>query len=146
MEMSFREKSAWAYLVSIGAVYVPYFTFIFKLALAGELSLLRMTGAFIVATLALIVLSAVYQIVIRIRTRAEAKDERDIAIESRAFRSAHWTLVVLLWLLVPGTTLLSPLFPQLITLVFVGQLGLLAFVVSELVHYATQILGYRRGY
>ena len=37
MDMSFREKSAWACLVTPGVVFVPYFTFIAQLASRGEL-------------------------------------------------------------------------------------------------------------
>ena len=37
MDMSFREKSAWACLVTTGVVFVPYFAFIFRLAGRGEL-------------------------------------------------------------------------------------------------------------
>lgn len=146
MDLSFREKSAWACLVTTGAVFVPYFTFIFQLASKGELSLPRVAVAFVAAVLAQIVLISVYMAAIALRTRQEPRDERDTAIENRAFRSAHWVLVVALWLLVLGGVFLAPVFPQLISVVFVGQLALLSFVLSELVHYATLVHGYRRGY
>jgi cytochrome b subunit of formate dehydrogenase len=146
MDMSFREKSAWACLVTTGAVFVPYFTFIGQLASRGELVLPRVVVAFVAAVLAQIVLSSVYMAVIALRTRQEPRDERDIVLENRAFRSAHWTLVLALWLLVLGGVFLAPVFPQLISVVFVGQLALLSFVLSELAHYATLVHGYRRGY
>ncbi len=146
MDMSFREKSAWACLVTTGVVFVPYFTFIAQLASRGELILPRVVVAFIAAVLAQIVLSSVYMTVIALRTRQEPRDERDTAIESRAFRWAHWTLVIALWLLVLGGVFLAPVFPQLISVVFVGQLALFSFVLSELMHYATLVHGYRRGY
>ena len=146
MDMSFREKSAWACLVTTGVVFIPYFTFIFQLASKGELILPRVIVAFIAAVLAQIVLSSVYMTVIALSTRQEPRDERDLAIENRAFRSAHWVLVVALWLLVLGGVMLTPVFPKLISVAFVGQLALLSFVLSELVHYATLAHGYRRGY
>ena len=146
MDMSFREKSAWACLVTTGVVFIPYFTFIFQLASKGELILPRVIGAFIAAVLAQIVLSSVYMTVIALSTRQEPRDERDLAIQNRAFRSAHWVLVVALWLLVLGGVMLTPVFPKLISVAFVGQLALLSFVLSELVHYATLVYYYRRGY
>jgi Na+/H+ antiporter NhaD/arsenite permease-like protein len=146
MDMSFREKSAWACLVTTGVVFVPYFTFIAQLASRGELILPRVVVAFVAAVLAQIVLSSVYMTVIALRTRQEPRDERDTAIENRAFRGAHWTLVIALWIFVLGGGFLAPVFPQLISVVFVGQLALLSFVLSELVHYATLVHGYRRGY
>jgi cytochrome b subunit of formate dehydrogenase len=146
MDMSFREKSAWACLVTTGVVFIPYFMFILQLASKGELLLPRVIVAFVGAVLAQIVLSSIYMTVIALRTRQEPRDERDTAIENRAFRSAHWTLVIALWLLVLGGVFLAPVFPQLISVVFVGQLALLSFVLSELAHYGTLIHGYRRGY
>ena len=55
MDMSFREKSAWACLVTTGVVFIPYFTFIFQLASKGELILPRVIVAFVAAVLAQIV-------------------------------------------------------------------------------------------
>ena len=145
MDISFREKSAWACLVTTGVVYVPYFAFIGQLIHQGKLLLPLMIVVFVGAVIAQIVLMIVYHIVIVIRTREEAKDERDRIIELVAIRNAHWVLVVALWLLVPGGTMLAPVFPVLSSVLVIGQLGLLCFVLSELVNYATQVYCYRRG-
>jgi hypothetical protein len=145
MDMSFREKIAWSYLVTTAVVFVPYFVLIFRLALRGELVVSRMIVALIVAVIVQVLLSIAYHLVILLRTREEPKDERDRAIENTAFRRAHWTLVVALWLLIPGGVLLYSLFPQLVSVAFLTQLVFLSFVVSELVHYGTQAYCYRLG-
>lgn len=145
MEMSFREKSAWACLVTTGVVYLPYFAFIGQLIAQGRLLLPLIIVAFVGAVIAQVVLMIVYQSVIALRTRQEPKDERDRAIELVATRNAHWVLVVALWLLVPGGTMLTPIFPVLSSVLVIGQLGLLCFVLSELVNYGTQVYAYRTG-
>ena len=146
MDMSFREKTAWACLVTTGVIFVPYFTFIFQLARRGLLIPPVMLVAFIGAVIVQTILGIVYHIVIALRTRQEPKDERDIAIENKAFRCAHWTLVVALWIFVPGLITLYPVFPQLFSVAFMTELVLLSFVLSELVHYGTQVYGYRKGH
>lgn len=145
MEMSFREKSAWACLVTTGVVYLPYFAYIGQLIAQGQLRLPLLVVAFVGAVIAQVVLMIVYQSVIALRTRQEPKDERDRAIELVATRNAHWVLVVALWLLVPGGTMLTPVFPVLSSVLVIGQLGLLCFVLSELVNYGTQVYAYRTG-
>ena len=117
MDMSFREKSAWACLVTTGVVFVPYFTFIAQLASRGELLLPRVAVAFVAAELAQIVLASVYMTFIALRTRQEPRDERDTAIENRAFRSAHWTLVIGLWIFVLGGVFLAPVFLELVDVI-----------------------------
>ena len=94
MDMSFREKSAWACLVTTAVVFGPYFTFIVQLASRGELILPRVVVAFVAAVLAQIVLITVYMMVIALRTRQEPRDERDTAIENRAFRGVHYATLV----------------------------------------------------
>ena len=128
-----------------GCGVCPVLCVIGQLIHQGKLLLPLMIVVFVGAVIAQIVLMIVYHIVIVIRTREEAKDERDRIIELVAIRNAHWVLVVALWLLVPGGTMLAPVFPVLSSVLVIGQLGLLCFVLSELVNYATQVYCYRRG-
>ena len=100
--MSFHEKSAWACLISISLVYVPYFALVFRFPMAA-------LGLFWVSALGLAALLAAFHVVNAIATRsiratgeAPPVDELDRKIELKA---AKWAglilaLAVLTWVLV----------------------------------------------
>lgn len=89
LSMSFRERSAWVTLVVLLAVYIPYFTRISHLAERGTLSFPTLVDLFVSALVLQIIVAVIAQIAISIGTRHEAKDERDRAIEAKAFRNAY---------------------------------------------------------
>src|ERR1700686_4815240 len=91
--LSFREKSAWVSLGVILAVYVPYFLYVYGLVQHGELNIGSAIGVFIAALFFQLVLAIVAEIVISIRARIDPKDERDTAINGKAFRNAYFVLI-----------------------------------------------------
>lgn len=144
--VSFREHSAWAALLTTAVVYG---IFVFGLArgwvgLGSTAATRWLVEAMVLQTIAVIAIS----IVATIRTRPEAKDERDRAIDLKAARAAYIVLgacvvmasIVLIW--APAATGSSLARPEPAV---VGQLLLLGFVASELVRFGTQVLLYRRG-
>src|SRR5438477_13140221 len=90
--LSFREKSAWISLSILLVVYVPYFIYVCGLVQRGELNIGTAIGIFTAALFFQIVLAIVATITISIRARIDRKDERDAAIEAKAFRNAYVVL------------------------------------------------------
>jgi len=86
ISMSFREKSAWASLAVMLAVYVPYFVHVFRLFRRGELKGGVLLGQFVGAVVFQVFLLIVVHIVIAIQSRHQQADERDRAIEARSYR------------------------------------------------------------
>lgn len=114
--MSFHEKSAWACLIPIVAVYVPYFWVVFQYPIAF--------GLFAVAAIILAVLLAAFHIVNALATRSIRKtgdvppfDELDRTIELRAAKLSGIVLAVavMVWCTI-------------------AMFGVLAVGVSEVVH------------
>jgi hypothetical protein len=148
--MSFREKSAWASLAVMLLVFVPYFIRMFRLFRWRELTAGSALGQFIGAVIFQVVLLVIVHIVIALRSRQESKDERDRAIESKAFRNAYFVLVSSGFVVIPCVIGLEfgidpSSLHRLLAPAFISQLLLLCFVVAEAAKYLTQIVSYRRG-
>lgn len=143
--MSFREKSAWICLVSTVAVFAPYFGYVFKLFAKGENTVAVYVVAFVGAVICQIMINIVAQSWVAIRTKQEPKDERDVAVEAKAYRNAYLVLIGLAWtvVFVPPPALVS--MSKLSTPLFMGQLLLLCFIVAEATKYLTLVVCYRRG-
>jgi hypothetical protein len=140
--MSFREKSAWACLITTIAIWGPYFAYAFRL-FTHEHYASSILAAFIVAVVLSIILNGGAHVVIAIRSRQEKKDERDIAIESKAYRNAYCVLIVLIWVVILAAPLGTP--EKHFGPVFLSQMVLLCFVVAETIKYLTIVICYRRG-
>lgn len=148
--MSFREKTAWVGLVSTLVVFVPYFVYVFGLASRSELDAGPVAGAFVALVIFSIVLGIVSGIVVAVTSKQEPKDERDAAIESRAYRYAYFVLATLCFTavgLVSVAALLRPALPdgRLLAPMLIAQVFLFCFVAAESTKYLTQALSYRRG-
>ena len=142
--MSFREKGAWACLLTTIAIFVPYFTQMFRLFARGELKTTSIITAFFIASFWQVLLNVVAQIVIAVRSRQEPKDERDSAIESKSFRHAYWIFAFFVWPVIMVTPV-STLGGHLLTPALIGQMVFLCFVIAEVTRYSTQVICYRRG-
>jgi hypothetical protein len=148
--MSFREKGAWAYLITTLVVFVPYFVSVFSRLLQGDKNVGFILGAFIGATFFCIVLSIVFGIAIHVSSREEPYDERDVLVDAKANRNAYYVLLTLCFMAM-GAVLFIPFFFALlpsapfVVLVFASQVFFLCFVVAEIIKYATQVVCYRRG-
>ena len=109
-----------------------------------------MVGRLVLAVLAIVVIEIVYHIVLAMESRVEAKDERDILIECRAYRNAYFLLAggaftVMAWVimtnLAPGATAGRIATTNFITV----NLVLFFMVVADLMKFLTQLFYYRRG-
>jgi hypothetical protein len=148
--MSYREKSAWACLLTTIAVFVPYFAYVFQLYAREDFRIGPILSAFIAAVIVSTLLNVVAHVAMSIVTRREPKDERDLAIESRSFKVAYYILGSACFLamgyglsfaVIPVTT---PGGHPVATLLL-SQVLLLCFVAAEVVRYLIQAVGYRRG-
>lgn len=148
--MSFREKSAWASLASLLIVYVPYFAIVLS---RPRISVVL--AAFIVAVVVQVILLVLAHVVFavsssEVRTRGERprRDERDIAIELRSFKTSSLILGggVMIWCFaaLAGTALRRGTNLATEDAVFACQVLFAGFVLANLAYYATQVIGYRR--
>jgi hypothetical protein len=137
--MSFREKSAWISFVSILVVFGIYFAAV-GLAMAGRFDYSRTFGLFIQLVIAFVVLEVALHVIVAKRAPLDAKvpaDERERLINLRAHR-------------VGGNTLAVGVFLAIFTLHLgadsreLAHAVLLAFAISQLAKYATEIALHRR--
>jgi hypothetical protein len=100
--MSFHEKSAWACLVGIGSVYIPYFAVVFRSPMAA-------LGLFWLSAIALVAMLVVFHTVNAIATKwirssgeVPPVDELDQRIELKAAKWAGLVLsvAVLTWIII----------------------------------------------
>ena len=152
--VSYRETLAWACLGTILVTYIPYFThiyLIFRTAYPpgtafpyGSYPALGMTIA------AQIILFSILLSLLTWWRKPEDRDERDVAIEARAYRYAYLVFIGLIFFLffaaqsMLATSNARPSHPGEVPCLV--QLLLLAFVVAETTRYAVQVAGYRRGH
>lgn len=138
--MPFKEKIAWISVITTVLVWGSYFGFM--LATGGKLHGAVYFMGFIGAVIVQAVLAAGAAIITAVLAPADAtagSDERDKDIARRAYALAYPVLIVLVFC-VAGSVHLG--FDK-IDMAY-GIMG--AIVIAEIVHYAAQIAGYRRGY
>ncbi len=121
--MSYREKSVWGSLIGVMAVYGWYF------------AMPPSAGRLILAVILLVAVEVIYHVALALKTKPEAKDERDRTIEAKGYRNAYLALV---------SGVIAPIFIPL-PAAMAAQIVLLALVVSEVVKSVTQLYCYRRG-
>jgi hypothetical protein len=138
--MPFKEKIAWISVITTILVWGGYFGFM--LATGGKLHGAVYFGGFIAAVIAQTILMIIAATVSAVLTPADAgaaSDERDRDIARRAYALAYPVLITLV-ICVAGSVHLG--FDR-IDMAY-GIMG--SIVIAEIVHYAAQIAGYRRGY
>lgn len=142
--MCTNERLAWVCLVSIAVVYIPYFSFLVYAVQNSSLHLAVVMVAFVGAIIAQTFITVIPAVIVGMLDRKQVTDERDIAIRHRASTLAYVCLISCVLILVTGGSMLRPIFPLLGDGVFIGQLGLLCVVISELANYGVQVFEYRR--
>jgi hypothetical protein len=163
--MSVHERSAWACLLAITAVYVPYFWLVLRSPMAA-------LGLFWVSAAGLVVLLVAFHVINAIATKSirargdyPPLDELDQVIELRAAKLAGFVLAfgVMTWILVTSfaapvlggggveaaTLNADPPLPSamtipLMTAMVAIQCLFAGFVVANLAYYAGIVFGYRR--
>jgi hypothetical protein len=163
--MSFHEKSAWACLVGISVVYIPYFTLVLRFPMAA-------LGLFWLSAIGLAAILVVFHTVNAIATKSIRShgevppvDELDQRIELKAAKWAGFVLsvAVLAWIIIVMYAApvigglgveqvklaggeISPLnfsIPVFTAMVSVHWL-FAGFVIANLAYYGGIVLGYRR--
>jgi hypothetical protein len=153
--MSFHEKSAWACLISLTVVYVPYFWLVLRFPMAA-------IGLFWVSAIVLVVLLAVSHAVSALATRSiraagrmEPVDELDQKIELQAAKWAGLILGIgiLTWVLIAMFLILrigandglsaASAVPKLAAMAAVQWL-FATFVLANAIYYGAIALRYRR--
>lgn len=142
--MCTSERLALVCLGSIAVVYIPYFSFLTYSIQTSSLHLSVVTVSFVAAIIAQMFITGIPAAIVGILDRKQVTDERDIAIRHKASTLAYVCLISCVLILVTGGSLLRPMFPLLGDGVFIGQLGLLCVVISELSNYGVQVFEYRR--
>ena len=134
--MSFQEKSLWVMLVGLVLAFGGYFSVVLPSHRPDVQP--SQVALFVVATILLVVLQVVGQVVVAILDRRTGTDERDRLIALKGTRNGAYLLATgvffalcaAVW--VPGN--------------FVFAHVLLAFwVLAQLLEVATQLYSYRRG-
>jgi len=144
--MSFREKSAWVCLVSTLVVFVPYFLLVAIIDSAGALQMAAIVGLLVAAIFFQGTLAAAAMIVVAIFSGADTADERDRAIDLRAFRNGYFVLSISVVTAIFVMIFPPPSWAPHLTVPLVSQVFFGCFVAAEVVKYATQVVSYRRGY
>ena len=149
MDLSYQEKSILGSVLAFVVVFGYYFAAVLRDLGRGEF-VAGMVGRLVLAVIAIVAIEIVYHIVLALESRVEAKDERDILIECKAYRNAYFLLAggaftVITWVimanLTPGTAASRIAITNFITV----NLVLFFMVVADLTKFLTQLFYYRRG-
>ena len=150
MELSYQEKSILGSLLAMVLVYGYYFAAALRHVTEPEFGSGSL-GRLIFTVIAIVAIEIVYHIVLAIEQKPEAKDERDILIEGRAYRNAYFLMATGAFLVINYVivaSLMRDAAPTriLITPSLMVNLILLAMVAGELTKYGSQLFYYRRGF
>jgi uncharacterized membrane protein len=138
--MPFKEKIAWISVVTTVLIWGTYFGFMAATAgrYPGPVYFVGFIGAVIVQTI-LVVVASIVTAILAPADASAASDERDRAISRRAYALAYPVLLALVFC-VAGSVHFGV---RSVGMAY-GIMG--AIVIAEIVHYAAQIAGYRKGY
>ena len=138
MNKSFQEKSIWISLVTISLIFGYYFVRVFQIAFQDEINVIKNTVLLISVIVMVIIVEVVFHIILALRTRPEAKDERDRLIELKATRNAYFLLVFGIFLSI-GSIAAS------VSTFIMAHIIMFFFIISEIAKFLTQLFYYRRG-
>jgi hypothetical protein len=141
MNLSYKEKSIWASLISTIIVFGYYFFFAIKVFNNPEIENMMLVGLFIGAVVFIILIQIFSQIVIAIANRKEAEkgeDERDNLIELKTTRVSYFILVLGVWITAFSILVIS-------SPIILVNLIMFFFILAEIVGYSLQLIYYRRG-
>jgi len=141
--MSFREKRAWATLITLIFVLILFVLHISPTRLLAPPPDMWVLHVLLLMIATFVAIQIIVAIVMRVRSPLEAKtpkDEREQLIELKS-RAIAWYVFVILSL---GGIFLT--IHAGANEVGLGFVVLLSFVVAEIVNYAMRIYYYRRGF
>lgn len=138
MNKSFQEKSIWISLVTISLIFGYYFVRVFKMASQDEINITQSIVLLISVIVMVIIVEVIFHIIISLKSRPQALDERDRLIELKATRNAYFVLV--LGIFVPIAGIAAQVRPFI-----VAHVIMFIFVLSEIAKFLTQLFYYKRG-
>ncbi len=138
MNKSFQEKSIWISLITISLNFGYYFDRVFKMATQDEINVVENIVLLISVIVMVIIVEVVFHIIIALRNKPQALDERDRLIELKATRNAYFVLAFGIFL--PIACIAASVRPFI-----VAHVIMFIFVLSEIVQFLSQLLYYRRG-
>ena len=141
MDLSYQEKSILGTFLAMVVVFGAYFASVVRdISRTGfDGSVSGIVGRLVMAVVAIVVIEIVYHIVLALESEPEAKDERDIMIDGKAYRNAYFTFA-------SGAFLVMCCIVLKFTPFVTVNLVLLVMIAAELVHFLTQLFYYRRGF
>jgi len=148
--MSYREKSAWASLISLIIVYLAYFSIVFS-DFGHVVTLLALGAAVLIHVTAL----SGTHLILALSTREvresgdePPRDERDVSVDLRSFRASSYVLgtAVMLWCMAAfaGIVMSGIEDVRIENAMMACQVLFAGFVLANITYYATQVVGYRR--
>ena len=149
MDLSFQEKSVWASLIGLIAVFGFHFNNSFgNLELTAQQMLVRLI--WVIASL--VIIEIISHIIIAVTSIKDAQagatpDERDTLISIKAGRNAYYLLTIcVLGLIIHWVVYeLIETSDVVITSTYHANMLLLALVIAEIMNYGSRIYYYRRG-
>jgi hypothetical protein len=149
MDLSYQEKSILGSVLAMTVVYAYYFANAFRQIGQPQFDSGTL-GRLIFTVIAIVVIEIVYHVALAIRSKPQPKDERDVLIESKAYRTAYFTMftgmsLVVTWLIVAG--LADAAVPGKLSIApfLMVNVILLVLVATELLKFLTQLFLYRWG-
>lgn len=158
--MSYKERSTWISLAILVYIWLEYFSDIFSLQSAGQLTVEAVNSLLLTVVVKTIILEIILQIVLAIIDHKDANyaaDERDNLINLHGSRNGYAILSLGAFMIVFHTV-----FPSIATMTFLPSLPfeslslpneynimhlvIIFALIAEVVKFCTQLFFYRRGF
>lgn len=151
MGLSNKEKSLIISLVVTLLIFGWYFFGVFSNVTANSSEKIGFNDVIRVIIL-IAILKGIIAGFFQKKGEADLVDERDKLIDTKSYRNSYWTLCIGAWfilmqLLFEASGLWSNAYHTLVftSPTFIAHLLLLFFVLSEVIHFSTQLFYYRKG-
>ena len=151
MNFSYKEKSLITSLVVTLLIFGRYFFGVFSNVTATPSEQFDFSDVIRVIIL-IAILEGIIKWFFSKKDEADLVDERDKLIDTKSYRNSYWTLCIGAWfilmqLLFEASRLWSNAYHTLVftSPTFIAHLLLLFFVLSEVIHFSTQLFYYRKG-
>ena len=138
--MPYREKVAWLYLLSMLAVFIPYFTWAELSPPGPEIPNFKQMALYAITSLSWALILGIGHLLLRRSSPEEAKlvmDERDTAIAHKARGYAYGVLI-------SGMILVGGVMPFTNGGWEIANTAFFMIILAECVYYANVIRSYRR--
>ncbi|MGI9263032.1 MAG: hypothetical protein ACR2QR_13390, partial [Woeseiaceae bacterium] len=151
VDMSFREKSVIGSLVLTVGIFGSYFFKVIEAFTSNSSdAIASLPGALIGVVITVVIVEVVYHVVIAIFSGEEDSDERDRLVDARATRISYYVLAAGCVTTI-GHMLISEMVSEWLpdsvsrTPIFVANMLVFSFILSEIVGFSMQLFYYRRG-